>query len=259
MTGVQTCALPISNERAIEKAEDRLKFKDAMTGIGLDLAKSGIAHSLEEAWAVQKRIQAEIGGNGAVLSADLSDPAAPEPLWAAAVAHGPVTGLVNNAGIRSEVGVDAPMDEWQAVWLRELRVNFLAAADLTKCAIQHFRKQGGGRIVNMASRAGQRGYASNAMAYGASKAALINLTKSVAQSHAAEGITAIALAPGWVRTDMAEAFIAQHGEAAALAGIPVGRMAEPAEIGELAAFVFRPSQVSLNGAVLDVNGASYLR
>jgi carbamoyl-phosphate synthase large subunit len=53
-----------ANERAIEKAEDRLKFKDAMTSIGLDSAKSGIAHTLEEAWAVQKRIQAEIGGSG---------------------------------------------------------------------------------------------------------------------------------------------------------------------------------------------------
>lgn len=111
----------------------------------------------------------------------------------------------------------------------------------------------------MASRAGQRGYSANAMAYGATKAALINLTKSVAQSHGPEGITALALAPGWVRTEMAEAFIAQHGEAAALAGIPVGRMAEPAEIGDLVAFCLRPSQVSLNGAVLDVNGGSYLR
>ena len=53
-----------ANQHAIEKAEDRLKFKDAMTSIGLDSAKSGIAHSMEEAWAVQKRIQAEIGGSG---------------------------------------------------------------------------------------------------------------------------------------------------------------------------------------------------
>jgi len=209
--------------------------------------------------ATAEALLAGIGGRGAILSADLSYPAAPEALWQLAEAHGPVTGLVNNAGIRSEVGVDAPMADWQAVWAREFRVNFLSAVDLTKCAIRHFRRHGGGRIVNMASRAGQRGYASDAMAYGASKAALINLTKSVAQSHGTEGITAVALAPGWVRTDMAEAFIAQHGEAAALAGIPVGRMASPAEVGELAAFLFRPSQVSLNGAVLDVNGGSYLR
>lgn len=212
----------------------------------------------------QNRVAAEsllarIGGKGAVLAADLSDPAAPEVLWRAAEAHSPVTGLVNNAGIRSEVGVEAAMADWQAVWAREFRVNFLSAVDLTKCAIQHFRQHGGGRIVNMASRAGQRGYASNAMAYGATKAALINLTKSVAQSHGAENITAVALAPGWVRTEMAEAFIAQHGEAAALAGIPIGRMATPEEIGELVAFTLRPSQASFNGAVLDVNGGSYLR
>lgn len=202
---------------------------------------------------------ADLGGQGICLAADLSRPEGAAALWAAAEAVGPITGLVNNAGIRSEVAVDAPLDQWQAVWDREMRVNFFAAVDLSRCAILHFRKNGGGRIVNMASRAGQRGYASNAMAYGASKAALINLTKSIAQSHGPEGITAVALAPGWVRTEMAEAFIAQHGEAAALAGIPIGAMAQPAEIGELVAFTFRPSQASLNGAVLDVNGGSYLR
>lgn len=201
-----------------------------------------------------------ISGQGVILPADLSRPEGAATLWDAAVsAEGRITGLVNNAGIRSEVSVEAPMTEWQAVWEREMRVNFLSAVDLTKLAILHFRTNGGGRIVNMASRAGQRGYASNAMAYGASKAALINLTKSVAQSHGGEGITAVALAPGWVRTEMAEAFIAQHGEAAALAGIPIGRMATPQEVGELTAFLFRPSQASLNGAVLDVNGGSYLR
>lgn len=203
---------------------------------------------------------ASLGDQGWCLPADLSDPAGPQALWNAAVAAaGRLTGLVNNAGIRSEVAVDAPMDEWQRVWDREMRVNFLSAVDLTKLAIQHFRQHGGGRIVNMASRAGQRGYASNAMAYGATKAALINLTKSVAISHGHEGITALALAPGWVRTEMAEAYIAQHGEASALAGIPIGAMAAPQEIGEITAFAFRPSQASLNGAVLDVNGGSYIR
>lgn len=204
-------------------------------------------------------LAAEIGRAAAALPADLADHQAPTALWQAAEALGPVHALVNNAGIRSEIAVDASLADWQATWSREMQVNFTAAVDLTRAAILHFRRIGGGRIVNMASRAGQRGYTANAMAYGASKAALINLTKSVAQSFGAEGITAIALAPGWVRTEMADAFIAQHGEAAALAGIPIGRMAEPQEIAELVAFALRPSQASLNGAVLDVNGASYLR
>jgi 3-oxoacyl-[acyl-carrier protein] reductase len=194
------------------------------------------------------------------VPADLSDPAGPQALWDGALAAaGKLTGLVNNAGIRSEVAVDTTIEEWQQVWVREMRVNFLSAVDLSKFAIQHFRMHGGGRIINMASRAGQRGYTANAMAYGASKAALINLTKSIAQSHGHEGVTAVALAPGWVRTEMAEAYIAEHGEAAALAGIPIARMAAPEEIGEITAFAFRPSQASLNGAVLDVNGGSYLR
>ena len=201
-----------------------------------------------------------LDGRGHAVSADLSDPAGPERLWEGALAAaGRLAGLVNNAGIRSEVAIDAPMEEWQSVWAREMRVNFLSAVDLSKLAIQHFRANGGGRIVNMASRAGQRGYTSSAMAYGASKAALINLTKSIAQSHGHEGVTAVALAPGWVRTEMAEAYIAEHGEAAALAGIPIARMADPQEIGEITAFAFRPSQASLNGAVLDVNGGSYMR
>lgn len=204
-------------------------------------------------------LAAELGEGAVALAADLSDPAAPTQLWQAAEAHAPIHALINNAGIRSEVGVDAPLADWQAIWAREMQVNFNAAVDLTRAAILHFRTIGGGRIVNMSSRAGQRGYSANSLAYGASKAALINLTKSVAQSFGAEGITAVALAPGWVRTEMAEAFIARHGEAAALAGIPIGQMAHPDEIGDLVAFVLRSSQASLNGAVLDVNGGSYLR
>ncbi len=201
-----------------------------------------------------------LDGKAWCVPADLSDPAGPQMLWDGALAAaGRLNGLVNNAGIRSEVAIDAPMEEWQQVWARQMRVNFLSAVDLSKLAIQYFRENGGGRIVNMASRAGQRGYTSSAMAYGASKAALINLTKSIAQSHGHEGVTAVALAPGWVRTEMAEAYIAEHGEAAALAGIPIARMAAPEEIGEITAFAFRPSQASLNGAVLDVNGGSYMR
>lgn len=201
-----------------------------------------------------------LGEGHSAVTADLSSLEGAQLLWDQSIAvAGKLTGLVNNAGIRSEVAIDAPMDEWQRVWAREMQVNFLSAVDLSKLAIQHFRHNGGGRIVNMASRAGQRGYTSSAMAYGASKAALINLTKSIAQSHGHEGITSVALAPGWVRTEMAEAYIAEHGEAAALAGIPIARMADPQEIGEITAFAFRPSQASLNGAVLDVNGGSYMR
>ncbi|MDH2076857.1 SDR family NAD(P)-dependent oxidoreductase [Pseudomonas atacamensis] len=202
-----------------------------------------------------------IGGNGWVVQGDLSQEKGPEQLWQAALeaSGGRIHALINNAGIRTEIPLEASSAQWREAWRREFQVNFFAAADLCREAIAHYREHGGGRIINMASRAAQRGYAADALPYGSSKAALINLTKSLARSVAGEGVVAVAIAPGWVRTDMAEQFIAQHGEAAAVADIPVGRMAGPAEIGELVAFTLRPSQVSLNGATLDVNGGSYIR
>lgn len=208
-----------------------------------------------------QRLLERIGGQGWIVHGDLSEETGPEQLWQAALelCGGRIHGLVNNAGIRTEIPLDAPSAQWRAAWRREFQVNFFAAADLCREAVTHFRTHGGGRIINMASRAAQRGYAADALPYGTSKAALINLTKSLARSVAGDGVVAVAIAPGWVRTDMAEQFIAQHGEAAATADIPVGRMASPAEVAELVAFVLRPSQASLNGATLDVNGGSYIR
>lgn len=202
-----------------------------------------------------------IKGQGLIVQGDLADEDGPERLWQAALelAGGRIHGLINNAGIRTEIPLEAPASQWRAAWRREFQVNFFAAADLCREAVVHFRAHGGGRIINMASRAAQRGYAADALPYGSSKAALINLTKSLARSVASDGVVAVAIAPGWVRTDMAEQFVAQHGEAAATADIPVGRMASPAEIAELVAFTLRPSQASLNGATLDVNGGSYIR
>jgi NAD(P)-dependent dehydrogenase (short-subunit alcohol dehydrogenase family) len=172
---------------------------------------------------------------------------------------GRIHAVVNNAGIRTEISIEADPLEWRAAWQKEFQVNVFAAADLCKEAIRHFKAEGGGRIVNMASRAGQRGYAADAMPYGATKAALTNLTKSIARSFGPDGVVATTIAPGWVRTDMAEDFVARHGKQAAVADIPTGEMAEPSEIAELVAFVLRPSQASLNGATLDVNGGSYIR
>ncbi len=210
--------------------------------------------------AAADRLLAQVGGNGFVVQGDLSTPNGPFALWQKALeAAGRIDGLINNAGIRTEISIEASSQDWSAAWQKEFQVNFFAAADLCKEAIRHFKEKGGGRIVNMASRAGQRGYAADALPYGATKAALVNLTKSIARSFGADGVVAVAIAPGWVRTDMAENFIATHGKQAAVADIPIGEIAEPSEVAELVAFVLRKSQASLNGATLDVNGGSYIR
>jgi NAD(P)-dependent dehydrogenase (short-subunit alcohol dehydrogenase family) len=201
-----------------------------------------------------------IDGNGAIIQADLSATDGAFELWRAAIDEaGRIHGLVNNAGIRNEIAVDASPELWHRVWQKEFQVNLFAAADLCREAVNHFKQHGGGRIVNMSSRAAQRGYLANVMPYGAAKAALANLTKTIARSYGADGITAVNIAPGWVHTDMAESYVAQHGMSAAVADIPIGKMAAPSEVAELVSFVLRPSQASLNGATLDVNGGSYIR
>jgi len=210
--------------------------------------------------AKAEALLARIGGDGLMVQADLSDSDGAFLLWQKAVkAAGTIHGLVNNAGIRTEISVNANVEDWRLAWQKEFQVNLFAAVDLCKEAIRHFKENGRGRIVNMASRAGQRGYAADAMPYGATKAALVNLTKSIARSFGQDGVTAVAIAPGWVQTDMAEDFISTHGKSAAVADIPIGEMAAPSEVAELVSFVLRPSQASLNGATLDVNGGSYIR
>ncbi|MDC7745763.1 SDR family NAD(P)-dependent oxidoreductase [Rhizobium binxianense] len=202
----------------------------------------------------------KLGGKGLIVQADLSSPDGAFALWREALAAaGRIHAVVNNAGIRSEISIEADPADWRAAWQTEFQVNFFAAADLCKEALAHFKQNGGGRIVNMASRAGQRGYAADAMPYGATKAALINLTKSIARSFGRDGVVAVSVAPGWVRTEMAEEFVAKHGKEAAVGDIPIGEMAETAEIAELVAFLLRPSQASVNGATFDVNGGSYIR
>lgn len=210
--------------------------------------------------AAAEALLARISGRGIILQADLSHSEGPFELWRKAEeAVGRIHALINNAGIRTEISIDADPTAWKAAWQREFQVNFFAAADLCKEALRHFKANGGGRIISMASRAGQRGYAADAMPYGATKAALVNLTKSIARSFGRDGVVAIAVAPGWVRTGMAEDFVAQYGKQAVVADIPIGEMAEPTEVAELVAFLLRPSQSSLNGATLDVNGGSYIR
>lgn len=230
--------------------------------IARELAADGARVLLQyrDSRATAEELVAELGGGAIAFAADLGDPSSPTGLWERAeAAAGRIHALVNNAGVLTPSSVDDSLEDWQRVWRRDLQVNLLAAADLCRAAIRHFRGHGGGQVVTMASRAAQGGYRAGAMSYGATKAALVNLTQSIARGFGPDGVTAVAIAPGWVRSELSEAYVAEHGPSAALAGIPVGRMAEPAEVAELIAFVLRPSQVSLSGSVLDVNGASQMR
>jgi len=201
-------------------------------------------------------------GRSGLIAADFTDPAAPRALWQAALDEldGRIDVLVNNAGVFEGVAEDAPDEEWHAVWGRTLGINLQASADLCRLALNHFRERGGGgRIVNVASRAAYRGDSPQHWHYAASKAGMVGMTKSIARAYAAEGILAFAVCPGFVMTGMAEEYLAGRGGDQLLADIPLGRVADPAEIAETIRWLATDAPPSATGAVIDVNGASFVR
>lgn len=197
-----------------------------------------------------------------VVGADLADPAAADRLWDAAVTRlgGYVDVLINNAGVFEPVAVDAPLDDWQAGWGRTMQINLQASADLCRAAILHWRERGvGGRIVNIASRAAYRGDSPAHWHYAAAKAGMVGMTKSIARGFAAEGILAFAVCPGFTMTGMAEDYLSSRGGEKLLADIPLGRVADPAEVANAAAYLALEAPASMTGAVIDINGASFVR
>ena len=206
------------------------------------------------------------GGNG-LLAADLADPAAPRALWEAAfdALDGRIDVLVNNAGVFEGIADNASDDDWHAAWGRTLTINLQASADLCRHAIAHFRSRGVGgsneyaRIVNVASRAAYRGDSPQHWHYAASKAGMVAMTKSIARGYAAENILAFAVCPGFVMTGMAADYLSSRGGEQVLADIPLGRVADPAEIAETIRWLAIDAPASATGAVIDVNGASHVR
>lgn len=176
-----------------------------------------------------------------------------EQLWEWALSGGPVDALVNNAGIYRAMPFDHPDDE-QFVQNTQSHfwTNFRAPLMLTRWFVQQGRP---GAIVNVASRVGFKGEA-GAFAYAASKAALINLTRSLAVELAPKGLRLFGIAPGWVETAMARPGMEDRGEEI-LAGIPLGRVGTPEDCAAVVAFLLREEAEYLSGVVIDINGASY--
>lgn len=204
--------------------------------------------------------RAQVMGHGSA-DADLSDPAGAERLWEAAIARfGRIDVLINNAGVFEPIAVDADLDDWHAGWSRTMQINLQASADLCRRAILHWRERGvGGRIVNIASRAAYRGDSPAHWHYAASKAGMVGMTKSIARGYAREGILAFAVCPGFTMTGMAEDYLASRGGDKLLADIPLGRVADPAEVASAAAYLALEAPPSMTGAVIDINGASFVR
>jgi 3-oxoacyl-[acyl-carrier protein] reductase len=196
------------------------------------------------------------------IAADLSKPNAADALWRETLERldGRIDVLINNAGIYEPVSVGESTEVWEARWNRTMQINLQAAADLCRLAVSHFRSRaGGGRIVNVASRAAHRGDSPEHWHYAASKAGLIAVTKSIARGFAAEEIYAFAVAPGFTMTGMAEDYLTSRGGDAILKEIPLHRVNSAEEVANAIVYLALQAPAAMTGAVIDINGASYVR
>ena len=202
-----------------------------------------------------------------LLAADLSESGAGKRLWQAALDRldGRIDVLINNAGIYDPAPLAGSDDDWAMEWSRSLQVNLQAPADLCREAIAHFRTRPAsetgerGRIINVASRASYRGDGPDHMNYAAAKAGLVGISKTIARAHAAEGIYCFTVTPGFVMTGMAEDYLASRGGDKLLAEIPLGRVATPDEVANAIVYLAVFAPAAMTGAVLDINGASFVR
>ena len=199
-------------------------------------------------------------GRSRLVAGDLARADETEAVWERALAwRGAIDVLVNNAGIYEAADPDGDLDAFLASWQRTLRVNLVAAAQLCRRAVAHFRAAGGGTIVNVASRASFRGDDYDRMHYAASKAAMVALTRSIARRCAGDGVLAYAVAPGHVATDMVADIRARQGAAALARDIPLGAIAPPEDIACTIAFLASGLAPHATGTTIDINGASYVR
>jgi len=227
--------------------------------ISLKLAKEGWSVAVhynnrsEEAGEAARLLGSACSG---LYACNLEDPSCCAGLIKEVLADGPLDALVNNAGVYVHEDLVGSSDEsFDSTYSKLMAVNFESPLRLTREACKHFLNQGHGKVLNVASRVGFKGEPGAAL-YAASKAALINLTRSLSVELAEQNIQIFAIAPGWVNTAMVRPDVeARLPEI--LAGLPLGRMASPEDCAATAAFLLSDDAAYLSGIAIDINGASY--
>jgi NAD(P)-dependent dehydrogenase (short-subunit alcohol dehydrogenase family) len=203
----------------------------------------------------------ELGPDARALVSDLADPHATDRLWRDAVAiHGRIDVLVNNAGITPRADLEGPLDDWLDVWNTSLAVNLIAPAILCRAAVAAFAAQPeGGIIINMASRAAFRGEDPPFWHYAAAKAGIVAMTRTIARQNGRQGVTAFAIAPGYVDTPFNKVFAEEVGIEVAARDTGLGEVAQPQDVANVIAFLASGLARHATGTTIDVNGASYVR
>lgn len=228
-------------------------------GIGrataLGFARSGYRvvvnyhHNREQAEQVLQEVEA-LGSSGILLGANVSQPQEARDLIENSVKEfGRVDVLVNNAGINHDQLMLRIQDE---EWERVINTNLSSAFYCSRAAVKHMFKKRFGRIINISSVVGISGNAGQTH-YAAAKSGLLGLTLSIAQEYGSRGITANAVAPGFIESDMT-AGLSPEQRQQILSGIAVGRLGKPEDVAALVLFLASEEAAYINGQVIRVDG-----
>lgn len=239
----------------------------ASRGIGAEIAREFAAHGdrialhYSSATSLAQEVADSLPGDDHIIAqADLRDPnRIKQMVDEVAQSFGHIDILINNAGVFFDHAIESSTyEQWQEAWADTLGVNLIGAANVTWCALQFMPRASNSRIVNIGSRGAFRGEPKSP-AYGASKAGIVAFAQSIAKALAPFKISVTTLAPGFVDTDMAAELLNGESGDEIRAQSPFNRVATPQELAQAVYFLASPAAEWASGAVLDFNGASYLR
>jgi NAD(P)-dependent dehydrogenase (short-subunit alcohol dehydrogenase family) len=250
----------MTSPRGMRLQDKIILVTGSATGIGEGMARRFISegarvmlHDKQE--DALPALASELGGNASYVIGDLEDLATPAYLIEETIAHfGGVDGLVNNAAVKTRGGIE---ETDEAAFNRTVNVNLRAPFFLIRAAIPHFRKRGGGRILNIGSINAYCGEI-NQCIYSACKGALMTLTRNLADAHGAEGIRVNQINPGWTLTPNELVLKASEGlpedwpSRLPVAYAPGGRLFSPDDVASAAVYFLSDEAALVNGAVLDL-------
>ena len=171
--------------------------------------------------------------------------------------------IINNAGIAESADITLDLNNWSKMFDKTIDVNLKAPSLIFKEFLKYKREKkikSRLRFINIASRAAFRGEQQDYISYACSKGGMISLTKTMSRSFGeTDNIVAISIAPGFVRTEMAQSFIDKHGEDVVKQGITLDRLTEPKDISPIVSLIVSGKMDHSTGSTIDVNGGSFLR